>query len=357
MSHGHRNRNKKSRRNHRRYRRCDDYSCDEHSCEKPLKSDTRVKLSELSVAELKALDAILCDLTVKDTLNSRTANLETANIKQLNIGNIDINRSLALAGAANFNSRFDEPIDIEAQDFRPKKPDNINQRVFDALFEELSDLSHVQARLTEQRTRLGLPTEGREVQLVGTITLPPQYRVLPDDPARKDEIRKLTKIVWNLQCANPGTSEVVLENNPDNDDKVIGVILKYAWLEDGEVKIVTAAEQSSQFRPTIDFDPAESVANNDLFITGQAEKFHGNQPLDTRAIELLIEKMPDPEDTAAIQLIVVRERGLRVYFFEDGVDDELRQINSNVINPNCLSNCSSTVGDQGGNVTTSVSGL
>lgn len=135
--------------------------------------------------------------------------------------------------------------------------------------------------------------------------------------------------------------------------RIASIYLQYGYIDKntGNVKVVMYDLGNRQFQPTIDFDPTDDPLN----LTSWGEKFAGYRSITSNIAALIFDNMPDPDDTGCLQLVILRETGIVAFFPSD--DDKSRAISTNVINPNCVSNCTANGNTSSATTEVTVQGL
>jgi hypothetical protein len=208
----------------------------------------------------------------------------------------------------------------------------------DAFFNPIDGL---QARLTSGRARLGLPVPSK-IRLVGSITFAPWTRSFPHDSSKSDFINYNTNMGWNLLCAN---TEQYINGNQANPG-IVSVYSQYGYIDKntGLCRCEILEVGNKQFDPTIDYDPQDSSLS-------WGEQFIGTKTIDTEIVDLMIENMPDPKATGAVQLLFVAEEQMKVMRLAACDSDSEVRVNTSVAK--CQDNCNVSV-TQTNQVSTSV---
>ena len=136
--------------------------------------------------------------------------------------------------------------------------------------------------------------------------------------------------------------------------RVCSIYIHYGYIEKatGLVKVKLLDLGNRQFEPTIDFDP-----NDDLNCTQSwGEKYAGFRAVPGIVTQTMMNEMTNPDgslnpnNTGAIQLVILRETGILTYFPGGCDNPDSRSIQTQVTNPNCVTNCAGNA-----NATSSVS--
>ena len=306
-----------------RHRRGDEKSCYKKYC-KVTAEDARAK-------NLKVFKTEVCTLKT-DSLDAENYTLD----------GISLNEMINSGTTVGLNSGFDPVACDPSQLFGCYTPfckeDCLNRTVFDYLLQVGYEAAYgpggLQERVDEGRVRLGLPPSPG-VQLVGSISLPAQYKSFPDDLTKADFISFYKSIGFNLQFAN--TLEFIDGYKPN--PLLASFYVHLGWIDSvtKEPRSMLLDIGNQQVNPTIDykFDP------DFLDVESWGQRFAGNTSLNTDTILQVGE-------TGVVQLLIFRERGLTLYFPDEtgtcAQDPECR-INSGVTS--CSVNCST---DTTGNI-------
>lgn len=153
---------------------------------------------EIKVKRLTAREACIRKLKV---FKAKATSITVDNVT---IQGVSLNDYLTQP-LTSFNLGFDA---LEQEgifgDRTPKKPDGINQQVWNAMLLSLKEtvIPQLGLRLKKGRERLGLPDVLDDVDLVGTISIPPFFQTFPNDPAKQSMIQYWTGMGWNIEVAN-----------------------------------------------------------------------------------------------------------------------------------------------------------
>ena len=153
---------------------------------------------ELKVRRLTAKEACIQKLKVF------SAKAKSFSVDDVTIQGVPLSDYL-VQPVTSFNLGFDalEPDGIFG-DRTPKKPDGINQLVWNAMLLSLKEtvIPQLAERLARGRVRLGLPDVQQDVDIVGTISIPPFFQSFPGDESKKSMVQFWTGMGWNIEVAN-----------------------------------------------------------------------------------------------------------------------------------------------------------
>lgn len=141
----------------------------------------------------------------------------------------------------------------------------------------------------------------------------------------------------NVGNVNGGGDEITLRNlTVIPGPRTASIYFQYAYVdkETGTCESKLYDLGNRQFQPSIDYDPTEDPN----CVISWGEKYMGYQSFATDVVTTMYENMPNPEDGAAVQIVIIREPGLVVYF-PGGCEDESRGSQTVITNPSCVSNC------------------
>jgi len=319
------------------------------------KCEDKIKAKRISAEKIKTQKLSACKVTAHEV------DTKSLNVQDFSIDGVSFQDYLLANSGADFKLVFDEVDPNPPQDCNwgpnsryPKKPEKVNADVFKCLCETLNreiydsgdpQRPSLNQRLKNGRERLNQIYPGEyeqvgDIEVVGSITFVPYYPIfgLSEDPKLKEILHFYTKVGWNVEVANTQLEDPFDPNNTNiiKGSRVGAIYLQYAYIdkETGECKSKLYDLGIRQFEPSIDYDPTEDP---DCVISW-GEKYMGYQSFETKAVKEMYDNMPNPDDGAAVQLVILREPGLVVYF-PGGCDDEDKRVSTVVTNPNCTSNC------------------
>jgi hypothetical protein len=252
------------------------------------------KKNDLKVRSLCVKDGKIKFLRTQNLKVDETANIKNLNTQKLILNGLDVECALRGTSGLTIGSGFD------SEDGTPKKPENVSQEIFDALVE----VSETQRQAFEiswrnGREKLGLPTEPG-VKIFGYKTLPAGFQGC--DP---NAINSINSLSYDFEIINQ-------ELNLTTGLLLASVYIQLGYVDkvSGDIVISELQIGNRQFQPSID-----SVGSDTEPFTTSAfgEKFNGNLQLDDKTINLALSNMPDPNNTACLQLILYIEEGLDVY--------------------------------------------
>lgn len=262
------------------------------------------------------------------TAEINLADIHSAKINDAEIANLDI-QNITLNGKSLKCILNQTPVKTHNATFLPldaPAPKNVNQIVYDALIQNaLADAESLQERIFEGRTfikkyldRYPCPPSCPPIScspvpldIYGALTQPVFRRIYCDTletnngqsfiPANpNDYLTQLTTAVnFNLQV------DYLLEEAEAVDARVVSVLVQLGYIDpesppdDPQVVITEVFIANKQFYPTLDIEYGENFANTI------------NLPSNLLATAAFA--MPDPNNTAAIQMVIYKEKGLCIW--------------------------------------------